>query len=55
MFGLAAIVAFIIALFLDLTGTGKGHFDVTTFALIGLLCLAIHSVTGWLAVAWTRG
>ncbi len=55
MFGIAAIVAFIIALFLDLAGISKGHFDVTTFALIGLLCLAIHLVTGWLAAPWTRG
>ena len=54
MFGIAAIVAFIIALFLDLAGISKGHFDVTTFALIGLLCLAIHLATGWLPSPWTR-
>jgi hypothetical protein len=44
MFAIAAIIAFVIALFLDLASISKGHFDVTTFALVGLLCLAIHLV-----------
>lgn len=47
MFGIAAIVAFAIALILDLADLGKGHISYVTFMLAGLLCLAIHGVTGW--------
>ena len=48
MFGIAAIVAFAVALILQLAGVGQGNFlTVATFTLIGLLCLAVHIVTGW--------
>jgi hypothetical protein len=53
MFGIAAIVAFAVALILQLASVSKGVFlTVTTFELIGLLCLAVHVVTGWLP--WKR-
>ena len=48
MFGIAAIVAFAIALILQIAGVNQGNWlTVWTFTLIGLLCLAIHVVTGW--------
>ena len=47
MFGIAAIVAFAIALLMHLFGWGSGKIDETLFTLIGLLCLAVHVVTGW--------
>lgn len=48
MFGIASIVAFAIALILQLASVSKGVFlTVTTFMLIGLLCLAIHLSTSW--------
>jgi hypothetical protein len=48
MFGIASIVAFAIALILQLASVSKGDIlTVATFTLIGLLCLAIHLVTGW--------
>jgi hypothetical protein len=48
MFGFAAIVAFAIALLLQLAQIGRGVFlTATTFALIGLLCLAVHLATPW--------
>jgi hypothetical protein len=49
MFGLASIVAFAVALILDLAGVSKGHLNYVLFALIGLLCLAVHVTTigGW--------
>ena len=48
MFGIAAIVAFAVALILQLASTGKGVFlTPATFVIIGLLCLAVHMVTGW--------
>ncbi len=47
MFGIAAVVAFAIALFLDLAGLSKGHISYVTFALAGLLCLAIDRGYGW--------
>jgi hypothetical protein len=53
MFGIAAIVAFAVALILQLASVSKGVFlAVTTFVIIGLLCLAVHVVTGWLP--WKR-
>ncbi len=53
MFGIAAIVAFVVALILQLASVSKGVFlTVETFTLIGLLCLAVHVVTGWLP--WKR-
>jgi hypothetical protein len=48
MFGIAAVVSFALALILWLASVDKGVFlTVTTFTLIGLLCLALHVVTGW--------
>jgi hypothetical protein len=48
MFGIAAIVAFAIALILQLASVSKGTLlNVTTFALIGLLCLAIDRGYYW--------
>lgn len=48
MFGIAAIVAFAIALILQLASVSKGTFlTVATFVIIGLLCLAIHLSTSW--------
>jgi len=47
MFGIAAIVAFAIALFLQLASVSKGVFNVTTFALAGLLCLSVHLSVSW--------
>jgi hypothetical protein len=48
MFGLAAIVAFAIALILQLASLDKGVFlTAATFTIIGLLCLAVHLSTSW--------
>jgi hypothetical protein len=53
MFAIAAIVAFAIALIMEIGQvTAKGAINVTTFALIGLLCLAIHLV--WGVYPWRR-
>jgi hypothetical protein len=54
MFGITAIVAFAVALILQLASVSKGTvLTVDTFALIGLLCLAAHVVTGW--TPWRHG
>jgi hypothetical protein len=49
--GVAGIVAFAIAVILDLADIDKGHVNQGTFALIGFLCLAIYLVwalwNGW--------
>jgi hypothetical protein len=45
--GGAAVLAFAIALILDLAGIDKGRVNENTFVIIGLLCLAIALVTGW--------
>jgi hypothetical protein len=48
VFAAASAFFFAAALFLDLTGLGRGHTDPQTFALIGLLCLALSAVfPGW--------
>ena len=48
MFGWAAVVAVAIALILRLASIAKGTFLTwETFALIGLLLLILHLVTGW--------
>jgi hypothetical protein len=48
MFGIAAIVAFVVALILQLASVSKGVFlTVDTFVIIGLGCLAIHLATPW--------
>lgn len=47
IFAIAAIVAFAIALIMEIGQVaGKGAVNVTTFLLLGLLCLAIHLVWG---------
>jgi hypothetical protein len=47
MFGIASIVT-TFALILQLASVGKGVFlTVTTFTLIGLLCLAVHLSVSW--------
>ena len=47
MFGIAAIVAFTVALILQLASVSKGLLSAATFVIAGLLCLAVHLVTGW--------
>jgi hypothetical protein len=48
MFGIAAIVAFAIALILWLASVAKGVFlTPETFELIGFICLSIHLSTPW--------
>ena len=47
MFGIAAIVAFAVALILQLASVHHGLLSAATFVIIGLLCLAVHTVTGW--------
>jgi hypothetical protein len=42
-----AVLAFAIALVLDLAGIGKGRVNENTFVIVGLLCLAIALVTYW--------
>jgi hypothetical protein len=44
MFGIAAVIAFVIALLLDLAGVSKGHFNEETAVIVGFLCLAVHLV-----------
>ena len=53
MFGWAAVVAFALATLMHLFGWGSGKVDVLLFILIGLLCAALHLVTG-LGVPWRR-
>jgi hypothetical protein len=44
-----AVIAFAIAILMQLFGWSHGHVDVTLFALIGLLCLALGCCPwGWL-------
>jgi hypothetical protein len=53
MFGLAAIVAFTVALILQLASVSKGVFlTVATFTLIGLLRLSVHLAAG--SLPWRR-
>lgn len=47
MFGVAAVIAFVIALLMHLFGWGSGKVDVDLFTLIGLACLAAHCTWGW--------
>ena len=54
MFGIASIVAFAVALILQLASVSKGVvLTVETFVILGLLLLAIHVVTGW--APWRHG
>ncbi len=47
MFGIASIVAFAVALILQVADVSKGHvLTVPAFVIIGLLCLAIHVTSG---------
>ena len=49
MVGIAAIVAFAIALILWLASVASGVLLTwQAFTLIGLLCLSVHVVFGWL-------
>ena len=47
MFGIAAIIAFAIALIMHVAGWGSAHLDVELFTLIGFVCLSVHLATGW--------
>lgn len=48
MFGIAAIVAFVVAWILLVASVAQGRvLTWQSFALIGLACLAAHVVTGW--------
>ena len=48
MFAVGAVVAFAVALVLDLAGISNGHFDPETFMLAGLVCLALAACApGW--------
>jgi hypothetical protein len=42
MWAIAAAFAFAVGLLLDLTDLSKGHLNVTTLALVGLLFVALH-------------
>jgi hypothetical protein len=54
MAAIVAIIAFAIALIMEIGQVAaKGAFNVTTFMLIGLLCLAIHLV--WGVYPWRTG
>jgi hypothetical protein len=58
MFGIAAIVAFAVALILQLASVSKGAvLTVTTFTILGLLLLAVHLVyrVGIGGAPWRRG
>lgn len=49
MFIFLAALFFAIALLMHLAGFGSGHLDVTTFELLGLLCLALAGCSwGWI-------
>lgn len=49
MFGIAAIVAFAIALILQLASISRGVLLTPwTFVIIGLLAMAVHVTFGWL-------
>lgn len=52
MFGLAAIVLFILAAVFQLAGLASGHLDAAVLAYAGLACLAIHVLYPW--SPWTR-
>ena len=53
MFGIAAIIAFAVALILQLASVSKGVIlTVETFTLTGLLCLAVRLAGG--ALPWKR-
>ena len=50
MFGIAAVVAFILALVFEVADFAKGHWDWSTMMLLGFVFLAVHLVHtsgGW--------
>ena len=48
MLGIAAIVAFALALIFQLASVSGGKLtDAITWVIAGLLCLSVHVVTGW--------
>jgi threonine/homoserine/homoserine lactone efflux protein len=48
MFGIAAVIAFIIALILNLFGVSKGHLNSDTLVIAAWVCLSIYLVwPGW--------
>jgi hypothetical protein len=53
MFGIAAVVAFAVALILQLASVDKGVLlNPGAFTIIGLLCLAVH--LAWPYTPWHR-
>ena len=46
MFGIAAIVSFVLSLLFNVWAISHGHIGWQTFAILGLLFLTIHIVTG---------
>lgn len=44
MWGIAAVVAFAVALILHLASIAKGILNTETFVIAGLICLALHLV-----------
>jgi hypothetical protein len=47
MFGIAAIVAFLLAYLMHGFGAGNAWVGWVGLMLLGLACLAVHLVTGW--------
>jgi hypothetical protein len=47
VFGIGAIVAFAIALIMNLADMSHGHLTYVLFVIVGLLCLAVHTVIAW--------
>ena len=51
MFGIAAIIAFVVGLILWLASISQGQILTwQAFTLLGLACLSVHVVTGWLPI-----
>jgi hypothetical protein len=50
--GVVGIIAFVIALILDLAGISHGHVDENTFAIAGWLCIAIYLLRVWSWRGW---
>jgi hypothetical protein len=49
MFGVASIIAFIIAVIFEVADFAKGHWDWQTAMLLGFVFLAIH-LTNWVSL-----
>jgi hypothetical protein len=56
MFGIAAVVAFVVAFLMHCFGWGSGKVDVDFFVILGLVFLAMHSCGWWPAgsAPWRR-